>query len=226
MPLPDFPIEYYDPPTDAIDPGAVVWIEDHIREGLALLIPEYQDTPRWQAWIASFLAAVQELETAAFDLWEIPLSIEQATAEQLNLIGRIVREDRNGRSDDLYRLALRVRVLVNRSQGRIEELIRIVELFEDLASEADSYVKVQDVPNARIEVRIVRTPVNEPSEVQKRLRQAKAAGVALRTLFHFGGPAASFRFSRAADYPEESESEGFTNVPADVAGGALAHVRA
>lgn len=224
MTLPTFPIEFYDVDSEEADPGNLLLILDHVADGLALLIPEYQETPRWQAWIASFLAQIQELETAAFDLWEIPLNLELATAAQLDLIGRIVREDRNARSDDDYRRALRVRVLVNRSQGRREELIAIVRLFEDADSESGSYVRIGELNPARMEIRIVRTPVNDPAETRKRLRRAKAAGVALQTLFHPGGPAGSFRFCRAADYPEKSTTEGFTNVPGDVDGGAFAHV--
>lgn len=221
MPL-SLPIEFYDPEAEAVDPGNVIEITDVIDQGLQRLVPEYQETPRWQAWIASTLASCQELESAAFDLWIGVLNLDEAVGSQLDLLGRIVREDRDGRADDAYRLALRVRVLVNRSQGRIEELIRIVRLFERMDDEPAAYVRIQDLQPARMEIRIVATLTNTAAEIRKRVLLAKAGGVAVQLIF--APAAAAFRFCRAADYPEGSADEGFTNIPADVVGGAFAHV--
>src|SRR5690606_20449459 len=100
----------------------------------------------------------------------------------------------------------------------------ITRLFEDFDSEAGSFVRIQGVQPARLEVRVVRTPVNAPEEVDKRLRQAKAAGVTLQTLIHPGGPSGSFRFCSVADYPEKSTTEGFADSGGGVTGGAWAHV--
>lgn len=216
----DFPILFFDPEAEALDSGNVVPATDVRAQGLERLVPEYQETPRWQAWIASTLDSVQELELAAFDLWEAVLNLDLAVGAQLDLIGRIVREDRDGRADDLYRRALSVRVLINRSQGRIRELIAIVRLFEAMDAVVGSYVRITEHQPARMEIRIITTPVNTPAEVHKRLRQAKAGGVALQTIF---GTLTPFRFGRAADYPETA-ADGFTNVPGDVVGGDLAHV--
>jgi hypothetical protein len=221
MPL-SLPWEFYHPEAEPVDPGNVVEITNVTEQGLSRLVPEYQETPRWQAWIASTLDTLQELESAAFDLWIGVLNLDEAVGSQLDLLGRIVREDRDGRDDDTYRLALRVRVLVNRSNGKIEELIRIIRLFEDLDSEPAAYVRITEHQPARMEIRIVATLTNTYAAIRKRVLQAKAGGVAVQILF--APAAAAFRFGRAADYPEGSADEGFTNTAADVAGGALAHV--
>ena len=222
--MPTLPLQFYDPEGEPLDSGNVVEITDVVSEGLQRLIPEYQETPRVQAWISSFLKEAQGIETTVFDLWELNLNLDLATSEGLNVIGRILLEARDGRSDDDYRRSLRVRVLVNRSQGRLEELIAIVFLFDDVEGETGAYVRIQDVPNAAIEVRSVRTPINPRGELDKRLRLAKAAGVNLVTMIHPGGPTGSFKFIRVADYPEKNTTEGFSH--STVTGGAFASVLA
>lgn len=204
--------------------GTLALIPDYCADGLALLIGQYKDKPRIAAWLCSFLRRAQNLEQAIVDVYTKGFDLDTAKGVQLDLIGRLVREARAARSDDEYRRSLRVRVLVNRSQGTIPELIAIARLFEDFDSEAGSFVRIQGVQPARLEVRVVRTPVNSPVEVDKRLRQAKAAGVALQTLIHPGGPSRSFRFCSVADYPEKSTTEGFADSGGGVTGGAWAHV--
>ena len=228
MPLP-LPIEFFDPDSEPLDPGNVVHITDHTAAGLARLIPEYQDTPRWQAWIAATLARVQEIETATFDVWELVLNLDEGVGAQLDLIGKLVVEARDGRADDIYRRALSVRVLINRSQGKIEELILIIRTFEDLDNEAGAYVRIRENQPARLEIRIVATPINTASEIVKRLRQAKAGGVALQTIttpFPNAAPSTrSFRLSRASAYPEKNTTEGLDRVaPNGGVGGYLSHV--
>lgn len=225
--MPTLPLLFHDATTAALDSGNVVPVTDHVAQGLERLIPEYQETPRWQAWIESFLVAAQAVEIAAFDIWEAVLGIDLATGVQLELIGRIVREDRDGRTDDDYRRALSVRVLVNRSQGRLEELIKIARTFTNADAEVGAYVRIKDVQPARLEVRVVRTPITTRGELDKRLRKAKGGGVALQTLLHPGGPTGSFRLIDVAlgTYPEGDTAQGFSDgALGSVAGGALADV--
>lgn len=228
MPLP-LPIEFFDPASEPLDPGNVVHITDHEASGLALLIPEYQDTPRWQAWVASMLISVQEIETAEFDVWEIVLNIDEAVGAQLDLIGRIVREDRDGRTNDLYRRAISVRILINKSQGRIEELVLIVRTFE--GPSFAGLVRVREnttVQGAHLEVRAQSVPVNVQGEILKRLRQAKAGGVGLQLLVtptpNTTPATRTLTLIRASAYPEKNTTTGLhhqTGAGSD--GGYLMH---
>lgn len=224
------PIQFYDLEAEDLDSGNVVEITDTVAEGLNLLIPEYLETPRVQALIASYLKQIQAIETTLFDVWELTLNLDLATTAELDRVGAIVLEPRDNRTDDQYRRALRVRVLVNRSQGRTEDLIKIVVLFDALDSaaaiEAGAYCDVQTVSGAVIEARSVGNPVNARGELHKRLLRAKAAGVLLYTLEHPGGPADSFRFCDYADYPEKDTRQGFSDGPLGaVDGGAFADVQ-
>ena len=207
--------------------GNLELIADHCADALALLIPEYDEAVRLHALICSYLERLQEIEGATLDVWSDVLSIETAAGDQLDLVGQIVTEARNGRSDAVYRLALRVRVLINRSEGRAEELIQIVRLFESLADESGSYVRLREGPG-RVIVSIVRTPINTPAAVHSRLRDARAAAIALQTVTtpvgDGSGPSRSFTLSRAADYPEGSTERGLGRTADPSHGGYLPHV--
>jgi hypothetical protein len=199
-------------------------LTSHCAAGLALLIAQYQDSPRLQALICSYLDQVQAAETGTVAVYERGLDLDTAVGAQLDIIGRLVRESRDGRADLEYRRALAVRVLVNRSQGRHEDLIAIVRLFEALDDEPGAVVRVQSVQPAAVEVRLDSTPVNGPRAVDKRLRRAKAAGVRLTTI---GGaidgytPATAFRLVT----PVEAESKSAVGLaPIGLGfGGYLAH---
>ena len=199
-------------------------ISDLTQNSLDLLLAEYADSPRLKNLIGSYTRAIQELETTALDVYQDVLSLDTAVGVQLDLLGRIVIEDRDGKSDTDYRRALRVRVLINISDGQTEELIAVARLFEDLSA-AGELVQIQDLQPARMELRIFSTTptLNTIVETDRRLKQTKAAGVSLSTIVHYAGITGSFKFIRAADYPEKSTNEGFTNVPADVTGGEFAH---
>ncbi len=218
--------------------GVLEEIADLSDEAIRLLLAQYQETPRIQALIRSVTDRAQELETAIVSASENILSLDSAEGVQLDLLGEILGEARDGRDDDPYRRALRVRVLVNRSDGTIEQLIAIILLFEEMSG--TDLVSVKELAPARLEIRIVRdvfhvdagaggfATINTYAEILKRVKRAKAAGVALQVLFHPNGTDGSqfpFRFCRASDYPEKSDFEGFRfELTGDPGGGALAHV--
>lgn len=207
--------------------GNLAEITDVADQGILRLIPEYLETPRWQAWIRSSLDRHQDIETALYDMWANALSIDDGGTDQLDLIGRIVRESRNGRSNDDYRRALRVRVLVNRSQGRASDLIGIANIFAEVADEVGAYVRLKDGPSGRTaEVRTVRTPTWTRGELNTRLQQAKPAGVRLSTIITPGGPTGSFLLYNTAttSYPVGSALGLRNTTTGSPAGGVLGDV--
>ncbi len=101
--------------------------EDHRTLALARLIWEYRgDQPRVQGMLDALLEQVQNLEDVGIEMltgrW--PLTAEGV---QLDLLGRIVREARGSLTDSEYRLMILLRILVNRSDGTLEQLEEIIE---------------------------------------------------------------------------------------------------
>lgn len=221
--LPVAPGAVAEPTTGGAD-GTLALIEDHCADAVARLLAQYADATKLQAVLCSYLDRIQELEQATLDVYNDVLSLETAAGSQLDLLGELIGESRDGRTDDAYRLALRVRVLINISNGRTEELIAIARLFEDMDSDPTAYVRVQDMDYADMEIRLLNELVNSAREVDKRLRQAKAAGVGMAGIYTYADVANTFTFIRAADYAEKNTTQGFSLADDSVQGGRLSQV--
>ncbi len=203
--------------------GSLEGIEFVCASAQALILSQYKDKPLIAGWLCSYLDRIQELDTATVSLIQNVLDLENAKGVHLDLLGRIVREARDGTADDTYRRALRVRILINRSQGRIEDLIEIASLFED-----DAPIRLREFQPARITVEVQAVPINAADRVHVRLRRAKAAGVALQTITHPAASADTRFFTLGAGAASFDKTELLTGLgwTGDDRGGALSHVLA
>jgi hypothetical protein len=100
----------------------------HVDEALDRLITQYRNSDKLKSIISIYSEQVQEIEAMLFDLlterW-----LSTAVGEQLDGLGAIVGEDRQGRSDADYRIAIQARILINKSEGTPEQLIEIASLL-------------------------------------------------------------------------------------------------
>jgi hypothetical protein len=161
-------------------------ITGHVEEGLALLLDQYQDQPRIEALLTTYLEQVQALEDVALAVYTLRM-LDIAADAQLDTLGAIVGEERNGRADASYRRAIRVRILINNSDGRAEQLAQIADLFEGVVAAGGS-VDVRDYPPASILVTVHgHTFAEDPEETVRRLRQAKGAGIGLQLIHEPSG---------------------------------------
>jgi hypothetical protein len=148
---------------------------DHRGQGLGRLLQQFKGKPRVQAYMSSFLGEAQLLEDTWFhllyDRW-----IESAVGEQLDVIGRIILEERQGSADVEYRAFLRARVRVNLSNGKVETMIAILTLLLD---DAAGTVRLDDYYPASMRIEVVPALTVDPLRVSRMLHQAKSSGVAL-----------------------------------------------
>lgn len=191
--MPTFPLtvrapDPYEPPEFA--DGELVEITDHLRDGLSVLISEYKDSPRLQAWIGAFLKQMQAIESDVIAMQTL-VSIEDSEGAQLDKLGGILGEGREGRSDTGYRRGLRTRILVNKSSGKLEELIEIIRRWHGTGDEVT--VRAREAYPAHMTFNPRPTTVDAPG-LFRRLRQAKLAGVSI-TLVHETSPYRAFRWS-------------------------------
>lgn len=82
-------------------------------------------TTNFEKLIADYIQQVQDLEQVFFQLITLR-TLDDSVGEQLDGIGSIVGEDRFGRNDDDYRLAVRGRIRLNLSEGTTEDIIAVV----------------------------------------------------------------------------------------------------
>lgn len=111
--------------------------------------------------ISVYAAQIQELEQFFFTLKTLR-TIDTAVGVQLEGIGDIVGEARNGRSDDDYRRAVRAKILINISSGTTEDLLGVVD---KLLPASKTLVATEDSFPAHFEILVVE-PVNDlPAEI-------------------------------------------------------------
>lgn len=119
-------LPYFLPETlpGALDlPGTI----DHCEDAKAHTIQDYKGLPRFEALLCILGDQATQLESAFQSLLQLR-GLDTANDVQLDQLGRIVGEPRKDRTDDEYRVFIRVRILVNLSNGRPEDLYQILRV--------------------------------------------------------------------------------------------------
>lgn len=143
--------------------------------------------------LAILMRPIQRVENVLIDM-KLKRDINTAVGAQLDIIGRIVGQPRNGESDDeVYRRFCRARVLVNKSSGVPEELIKIAIVAVD---DDSLVVIVRPSVNASIEIDVTSIPISESTAriLAILLVAAVSAGVRLMLAYAVSPSAGLFRF--------------------------------
>ena len=185
---------------------------------LARLLGQFADSTALRQLICSLVSPLDELEAALLDVHYNRWLAETTTGVQLDVIGRIIREPRNGLDDTTYLRALRTRVLINRSSGKLEELIEIALTFEPDSTPIEFR---EHAPNS-ITVRQLIKGDSDPKALTERLNSARAGGVNLQLIYLPGVAAAeSFTLSDTTVTTDAAKGWGSTT---ETTGGELAGV--
>lgn len=98
---------------------------DQVVLGLERLIHQWKDKPNVVGLLTSYLESIQEVE----DIYEQLLTergVDTAVGVQLDILGKIVGEPRNSRTDDDYRPAILLRVAINTSDGTEPKIVEVL----------------------------------------------------------------------------------------------------
>ena len=190
--------------------SATLWTDDiqtveHQDLGAARLIRQYRgERPRLQGALASFLLGVQSLEDVSMQVltqrW--PLT---AIGVQLDTLGKLVGQERGERSDAEYRLWILARILVNKGNGRAEELIHILDTLG-----AESIIVTEGTSEIMIDV----TNMDDGDQVQELMSEAKAGGVRLIWVWNEELEAAAFQTSATLGAGDTDAATGFGDIGA------------
>lgn len=107
--------------------------------------------------IANLATPFQSIETALQQLLT-ERSIDTAIGAQLDVIGRLVGQPRNGLDDETYRRYCRARIATNKSNGTIENLITVTEL---IVYDDDGYYEIDNQGVAAVVVRVQNLSITE-----------------------------------------------------------------
>lgn len=100
----------------------------HVPQALSRLIEFWKSKPNLRGLLADYTAEAQEIENMFWDVI-ITRSLDYAGTDQLDHLGAIVGEPRNGRNNANYRLRIRVRIRINNSLGRAQDVIAVVRML-------------------------------------------------------------------------------------------------
>lgn len=108
--------------------GEIIHKLTHVEEARARLLSQYAG--RLERDLDPVSAQVQEIEDALWAVWS-GRGVSTATGHTLDLLGRIVGEDRQGEADSLYRIRIRARIQANLSDGTWDDIHRVVAILLD-----------------------------------------------------------------------------------------------
>lgn len=189
------------------DGNASGMITDMDAQALYFLIYRYQNKPRIADFIKAFTGQFAELEEALWQLYT-ERTLDTAEGVQLDGLGAIVGEPRKGRSDSVYRQFIRVRILVNLSDGDLPSLYAI--LLAALGVSADYFIRQY---NTAIVIHLDSdTSPLTAAELLVYLREAKAAGVGIGINYAIDDVADSFLWGSVNDGSLVSLTQGFGSL--------------
>lgn len=99
----------------------------HFHEALVKLVNNFWGKPRIAALLRAMINRVQELEDATWEVLEA-YHIDTADSARLDILGKIVGQNRFAFSDEEYRAVLRAKIASNKSRGLTDDLISVIHL--------------------------------------------------------------------------------------------------
>jgi hypothetical protein len=152
---------------------AIVHNTAHVVQGVANFTTQFRDKPRLAALVTSWLTQCQALENVLWDLLTLRMLDNPLTAgAQLDVIGNVVGQQREGLADADYIQFLRARIKANSSDGRLETLIEILQLI--LGTSA--VISARDYPPKSLVLEVDGVTPNAWIIFNEFLRPAKAPG--------------------------------------------------
>lgn len=149
--------------------------EDHEAKGRKRLIRFFQSKPRIVALLAAFTRQVQDLENLAWAWYAESRDLNTAEGVLLDRLAAIVDEARGGRSDDELRAAVRVKIKILGSDGKMDQMVGIARL---LLGESAAILASEHWP-AGLAISTDTLNGLAAAYVARLLRLAKAGGVGL-----------------------------------------------
>lgn len=101
--------------------------DSHVVEARKLLIEQFRNKRVIQGFLDTYIRPLQDVEDMLWDVIDARL-LATAGDAQLDTLGALVKERRRGRSNDEYRIGIRIKIKVLRSKGRIQDIIEIAQL--------------------------------------------------------------------------------------------------
>lgn len=150
-------------------------IASHSAEALKRLPEVLKNKPQLAAWITALCQPAQTIEDVLYQLL-VERTVDAGSGAQLDTLGKIVGQPRDGLNDTDYRRYIRARIATNKSSGLTNELLHIARL---IVNDSDANIRWDpSYPTAgTITVSSIPFDATLASILVKFLRAAAASGV-------------------------------------------------
>jgi hypothetical protein len=191
--------------------AALAQLTDLVSSTAARVLQQYQKKPRFMALHRGLTQLVQDAETAVFGI-VAQLDVDAATGVWLDFLGNFVGEPRAGANDTDYRKFIKARIIANRSQGAVEDIISVIKTVTGLSTFA-----VTRLSPASLEVILDGYAMAEPirTRLMQLLRAARAAGVRLMVLYASNATDTNMFLFSSNDTMQASTTQGTTTTDDD-----------
>lgn len=143
----------------------------HTPLALIRLIERWKNQPNLAALLSTYTDQLQLVENVIWDVI-IKRFLDFAQDIQLDTLGALVGEARNGLPDPQYRVRINARILVNRSFGTPDEIIAILKLIDTAA------FHLVELDTAAFQIYYDAPPSTAAAlEIASLVREARPAGV-------------------------------------------------
>lgn len=147
-------------------------VVDCTAEQLERLTDSFSGRPNTEGIVTSLGASLQALETCLFDFYS-KRRLDTSTRDSLDKLGALVGQTRDGLPDADYREAIRLRIAINKSDGRAVDIVAIANaLFEQVALTDGKYSEGDEAS-----FRIEGYNMTAVATVIRMLSEARPAGV-------------------------------------------------
>lgn len=180
----------------------------HGLSARALFIDQFRGRKVVTGILDSLTSRVQAVENSIFDVINLRM-LDLATFAQLDSVGDLVGEPRLGRADTAYREAIRLRIRVERSQGRAEDVIQVVSL-----ATSNNFLYREMYPAG---FQVDTFNIQASYELQRQIGQTRAVGV--RGVIMSSNWASSNNFVYGTGYGTVANAKGFGSVYDATVGG-------
>lgn len=169
----------------------LVQITDHVDRATARLLQQYRDAtaPGVQEVVQALAFEVQDIEDALFKILD-ETTLSAAVGLNLERLGALVGQARNGMADETYWLWIQTRIKANKCSGSIDQILEIFMLLNSGAT----LQFVEQFP-AAFTLKVNGIAVASPLQQAAILRVARKAGVAAVLEYSTAPAGAGFCFS-------------------------------
>lgn len=200
----------------------VAHITTHVDDALERFITQYKGKPRLSALLSAWVKQVQSAEDVCYQLATL-LLLDSAVGDQLDKLGLLVGEERQGRGDELFRVYVKARIRANRSLGTANDILAVMIAIGAVPDDPPflEYLAAFTLFLASLESTNGETL--DPNAVVAIVRRAKPVGVQFVVVAPPPGTLADSTF--AFSHVEESDpARGFGHAGSTAYGGVLSAV--